>query len=488
MTKFEYDIGVIGGGAAGLTVASGATQLGVKTLLIEREPRLGGDCLHYGCVPSKTLIKTASVYHQMHGGPAYGLPQAEVGPVEFSRIADRIRTVIETIQAHDSEERFCSLGVRVVYGEARFVDEHTVDWGAGRATAVTWVLATGSSPAAPAVPGLDQVGYLTNKDIFSLEELPESLVIMGGGPIAVEMAQAFARLGSKVTVVQRSGQILSREDADMAGVVMESLVADGVNFELNAAMREVRRTQQGVELVFERDGETLAAAGSQLLVATGRTPNVAGLGLDSLGVKSDKRGVETDRRLRTAHKHIYAAGDVLGHHQFTHAAGYEGGVVVSNAVFHLPRKVDYTWLPWCTYTGPELAGLGMTEKAAKGAGLEYTVWEEPFADNDRAVAEGRTQGRIKLLTTTKGKPLGVQIVGPRAGDLLGEWVAVVNGSVGLTTMASAVHPYPSLVEINRKVVGKVLASKIFSDKVRKTLRFIFDYKGRACAPTEGPWK
>jgi pyruvate/2-oxoglutarate dehydrogenase complex dihydrolipoamide dehydrogenase (E3) component len=481
MADRDYDIGILGGGAAGLTVASGAAQLGVKVLLIEREEKLGGDCLHYGCVPSKTLIKSARVYHQMKNGQKWGLPGVNPPPVDMRSVSDRIRSVIDRIQEHDSEERFCSLGVKVDYGEASFVDEHTVDYGKGPVTADRWVIATGSSPSAPSVTGLDRVPYWTNKDIFSLQELPASLTVLGGGPIACEMAQAFARLGTHVTVIQRSDRILTREDADMAAFVKDSMERDGVRFELGTSLKEVLHDGAGFEVVYEQGGDEFSLHSERLLVALGRRPNIGGLDLEKVGVEFDRKGVLVDDRMRTAVKHIYAAGDVTGRHQFTHAAGYEGGIVISNAVFRLPRKADYKWLPHCTYTDPELASVGMNEERAKAAGIEYSVRREWFSGNDRALAEGEEEGCLKLLLDKKGRPVGVQICGAHAGELSGEWVAALNGKVGLTDLAGAVHPYPTLTEITKRIGGSVLSEKLFSDTVRKTLHFIFDYKGRACA-------
>lgn len=480
MASYDYDIGVIGGGAAGLTVAAGASQLGVKTLLIEKEPKLGGDCLHNGCVPSKALIKSASIYHKMRNAAAFGLPEIDLPPVDFKKVGERIQSVIDTIQVHDSEERFCGLGVKVDYGEASFVDDHIVEYGGKRVSAKFWVLATGSEPVPLPIPGLVEAGYWTNKDVFSLEELPSSLIVVGGGPIGCEMAQSFARLGSDVRILQRNCQILAAEDEDMAEVVQDAFKAEGIGLDLCADTQEVRKSDCGVEVEYLCEGETRIIKAEKLLVAAGRAPSVDGLQLENAGVEYDRRGVKVDDRLRTSRKHIFAAGDVIGKYQFTHAAGYEGGIVISNAVFRLPRKVDYTWLPWCTYTEPELASVGMNEKAAKMAGLDYTVWEESFADNDRAQAEGSPAGKIKLLLDKKEKPLGVQIVGHHAGELAAEWVAALNARIGLSSLASAMHPYPTVSEINKRVAGKFLASKLFSDKVRKTLGFIFDYKGRAC--------
>ena len=481
MADYDFDIGVIGSGAAGLTVTAGAAQAGAKTLLVEKEKELGGDCLHYGCVPSKTLIKTAHVYHLMKNSKEFGLPGVELPPVDFREVAKRIQSVISTIQEHDSEERFCKLGAKVEFGEPTFVDEHSIRLNGATISAKNWVLSTGSSPGIPPIDGLDSTPYITNKEIWSLDHLPKSLIILGAGPIAIEMAQAFGRLGSRVTVVQRSNQILSKEDKDMADTVMEVLHSEGVTFYLGSAVLGVRDLGDEREVTIQNGANTTSQIrGEKILVAMGRDANVTGLGLEGLGIDFTGKGIQVDNRLRTKQKHIYAAGDVTGQYQFTHAAGYEGGVVFTNAIFHLPRKVDYTFLPWCTFTDPELASIGMNEKAAEAAGIEYAVWTEEFKGNDRSLAEGERVGKIKMILDGKEKPIGVQILGPQAGELLNEWVAVLNGKMKLSTLASAVHPYPTLGEINKKVAGTFFSPKIFSDRVKKGLKLFFNLKGRAC--------
>jgi pyruvate/2-oxoglutarate dehydrogenase complex dihydrolipoamide dehydrogenase (E3) component len=481
MAKYDYDIGIIGGGSAGLTVASGSAQLGAKTLLVEKEKVLGGDCLHFGCVPSKTLIHTARAYHAMKHSQDFGLPIVDVPPVDFSKVRERIRSVIAVIQKHDSEERFCSIGAKVLFGEPFFTDEHSVRLNGESVSAKNWVIATGSSPDSPRIEGLDKTPYITNKEIFSLDRLPASMIILGAGPIAIEMAQAFCRLGTRVSVVQRSGQILSKEDKDMADEVMQVLAAEGVAFYLNVSVLGVKDLGNEREVLIKAgDGETASLKAERLLVAMGRDPNVQSLNLEGIGIGLDRKGVRVDERMRTTRKHIYAAGDVTGKFLFTHAAGYEGSIVVSNAIFHLPRKADYTFIPWCTYTDPELASIGMNEKGAEEAGIEYSVFTEAFRDNDRSLAEGERVGKIKMVLDKGERPIGVQILGPHAGELLSEWVAVLNGKMKLSTLASAVHPYPTLGEINKRVAGAYLSPKIFSDQVRKGLKFFFSLKGRAC--------
>jgi len=486
MAHFDYDIGVIGGGAAGLTITSGAAQLGAKALLIEKENALGGDCLHFGCVPSKTLIQSAHIYRLMTKTADFGLPTMKMPAVDFHLIKNRIQSVISTIQKHDSEERFCSLGARVEFGQPTFQDEHAIRLDAQTYTAKNWVIATGSSPAIPPIPGLSDTSFITNKEIFSLDHLPKSMAILGAGPIGIEMAQAFCRLGTQVSVIDRADQILVKEDKSMADDLMYVLQSEGVTFHLGASIEAVGNSEaKKVVSLKTKEGKTLSLNADQVLVAMGRRANVSNLALEKIGIDFNPRGIMVDGRLRTSQKHIYAAGDVNGHFQFTHAAGYEGGIVVSNAIFHLPRKADYSLLPWCTYTDPELASIGMNEKSARAAGIDYSVWTETFDRNDRSLAEGNDTGKIKMILDKGEKPIGIQILGPKAGELLCEWISIFNGKIRLSTLASAVHPYPTLSEINKKIAGNLYAQKIFSGKVKKGLKIFFQLKGRACDPLNG---
>lgn len=481
MAQYDFDIGILGGGSAGLTVASGAAQFGAKTILIEKENELGGDCLHFGCVPSKTLIRTANIYHLMKNAEKYGLPRTEIKPVDFQAVAARIQSVINTIQKHDSKERFCKLGARVEFGTARFMDAHSVRLNGEIYSAKNWVIATGSSPFVPPIEGIDTTPHITNKELFSLKTLPKSMITIGGGPIAIEMAQAFNRLGTKVTVVELADQILGAEDKDMAEYLMNMLISEGITFYLGSMPLSTKDLGNEKEIIVKNaEGITITLKAETILVAVGRKANLQGFGLEDISVERDKNGLKIDDRLRTNHKHIFVAGDTTGSYQFTHAAGYEGGIVLSNAILHLPRKVDYTHLPWCTYTDPELASIGMNEKRAAAAGIPYSVWTEEFRTNDRGLAEGEETGKIKLILNEKEKPIGIQILGAGAGELISEWVAVMNGNVKLSTIASAVHPYPTRGEINKKVVGTFFSGKIFSEKVKWALKFFFNLKGRAC--------
>lgn len=485
MSRHDYDLLVIGAGAAGLSVTAGAARLGVKTLLIEREPRLGGDCLHHGCVPSKTLIKSARVRALARRARDFGLP-APVGldePAPFGPVAARIRQVIERVQVHDSPERFQRLGAELLFGQARFLDEHSVVVetadGLRRVSAERIVLATGSSPALPSIPGLDAPACLTNRDIFSLDELPGTLAVLGAGPIAVEMAQAFARLGSHVVLIHRGEQLLSREDPDMAELVRQALETDGARVLLGCQVESIRPEAGGARLAL-RDpaGGAVELYANKVLVALGRQPNVHELDLDKAGVAWSAKGVPVDARMRTNQRRVFACGDVTGRWLFTHAAGHEAGVVVANAVFRLPRKADHARMPWCIYVDPELAAVGLNERAAKALGLDVRVRVERFADNDRALAEGESEGRLKLLLDRRDRPLGVQIFGPHAGELLNEWLAVLGGGVRLRTLAGVTHPYPTLGEINQRAAAQLLAERLFSSRVRKTLRLLFRYRGQ----------
>jgi len=485
MAVYDYDLGILGGGSAGLTAAAGAAQFGAKTILVEKAKKLGGDRLHFGCVPSKTLIRTAGVWSLARRAKEFGLPEMELPPVSLAAVMARVRSVIDTIQEHDSPERFCRLGAAVRFGEPRFVDDHTVSVDGDRLTARAWIVATGSSPSLPPVEGLTDVPYWTNETVFSQKELPGRLLVLGGGPVGVEMAQAFRRLGSDVTIVEYADQVLGPEDPDIAGIVHGRLEAEGAR--ILAGTKALSVASNGSSVLLRvgpstGEGEPRTIEGDVLLVAAGRKPNVEGLELRAAGVEFSPRGVPADRRMRTNVPHIYACGDVNGVFPFTHVAGYEAGIALSNAVLRLPRKADYTKVPWCTYTDPEVASVGLNEKRANAAGVEYRVLTSHFREVDRALAEGETEGKIKVLVSPSGVLLGCQIAGHHAGELIHEWVAATNGGVKLSTLAGAIHVYPTLAEISKKTAGSYYSEKLFSDQTKKILRFLFDLKGRACMP------
>jgi len=487
MANHDYDIGIIGGGAAGLTAAAGAARFGAKTILIEKAPKLGGDCLHYGCVPSKALIRAAAAWAEAKRTPELGLPRLELPPVDLALVMRRIQSVIDKIQEHDSPERFCKLGAEIKFGDALFKDEHSVEVDGDKISATSWVVATGSSPALPPIEGLADVPYWTNESLFSQKTLPKRLIVLGGGPIGLEMAQSFQRLGSSVTIVEFMHQILGAEDPDIADIVRHRLKAEGMKILTDTKALKATKTGSTIKLTVapasgEAEAETLEA--EALLIATGRKPNIENLGLEAAGVKFISKGIPTDDRTRTNQKHIYACGDVNGKFPFTHVAGYEGSIALTNAVLRLPRKADYEKIPWCTYVDPEVASVGLNEKRAKKQAIEYRVIEEKFADNDRAVAEGAAEGKIKILLTPKGKLLGCQIIGPHAGELIHEWIIAADSGLKLSSMAGAIHVYPTLSEISKRVAGNYFSDKLFSERTKSVLKFLFQLKGRACVPPE----
>ncbi len=487
MAKYEYDLGIIGGGAAGLTAAAGGAQFGAKTILIEKSPRLGGDCLHYGCVPSKTLIRTAGVYSLIKRSKEFGLPEFQIPPVDLGAVMDRVKNVIEKIQQHDSEERFCGLGARVLSGNPVFADDHKVNVGGQNISAKSWIIATGSSPSLPAVQGLADIPYWTNETVFSQRKLPSRLIVLGGGPIGLELAQAFARLGSKVTIIEFMEQILGPEDIDIADIVRQRLEEEGCTILIGTKAMNVEYVNSFIRLTCAsvmEGKQTVMIEADALLVAAGRKPNIDGLGLDAAGVIYTPRGIPSDLRMRTNIHHIYACGDVNGQLPFTHVAGYEAGIALTNAILHLPRSAAYDKIGWCTYTDPEVASIGLNEKRAKKEGVQYRIMKEQFAENDRALAEGEKKGEIKLLVSPSGKFLGCQIIGARAGELIHEWIIAINGNVKLSTIAGAVHVYPTLSEISKRVAGRLFSEKLFSDGTRNVLKFLFSLKGRACTPPE----
>lgn len=487
MATYDYDLGILGGGAAGLTAAAGGAQFGAKTIIVEKYKELGGDCLHFGCVPSKTLIRTARVWHIIRRSRDFGLPGLSMPAVDLDAVMDRVQSVISKIQKHDSTERFCGLGTEVRFGEPKFIDDHVVEVDGARISAKAWILSTGSSPTLPPVEGLAEVPYWTNETVFSQRTLPERLLVLGGGPIGLEMAQAFQRLGSQVTVVEFMGQILGPEDVDIAEILRGRLEGEGMEILTSTKAVKAELSGSTIRLTVapaQGEGQTKVLEADALLVATGRKPNLEDLGLETAGVVFNPRGIPTDARMRTNIRHIYACGDVNGQFPFTHVAGYEAGVALSNIVLKVPRKSDYTKVAWCTYTDPEIASIGLNEKRAQKDKVEYRVLEEQFAENDRALAEGEELGKIKVMIRPNGKLLGCQIMGAHAGELIHEWVAALWSGMKLSTLAGAIHVYPTLSEISKRAAGSYFAEKLFSERTKSILRLLFHLKGRACTLPE----
>lgn len=463
----EREMVIIGGGAGGLVVASVAAQLGLKVTLIEKEDKLGGDCLHHGCVPSKTLIHAAKVASLMRRGKDYGLPAIEP-EVDLGKVNDHVQAVIDHIQQHDDPERFRSYGCEVIFGAARFTDPHTVQVNEQVIRSRRFVIATGSRPFIPPIDGLEETGYLTNLDVFSLRSLPRRLVVLGGGPIGLEMGQAFQRLGSEVTVVQRAAHILPQEDPEISDILQDQLTAEGMTILTSTNAERVSR--EGEQRIVMCDGNRQLVADA-ILVAVGRKPNVDNLGLDAAGVEITPKGISVDRRMRTSQKHIYACGDVCGPYPFTHMAEYQAGIVISNTVFRFPKKTDYRVVPWATYTDPELARVGLTEQQAREQGIKPTVLRFEFKDIDRALTEVETGGMTKLVTH-KGRILGASILGPHAGELVHEIVLAMQTRMKISDISAAIHAYPTLAQIHRRAVNSAYTSRLFSPFTRRLVRWL----------------
>ena len=455
MARPEFDIVVIGGGAGGLVVAAGGASLGAKVALVEKH-KMGGDCLWYGCVPSKTLIKSAHVAHAMRHADRWAIPPHAPSP-RLADVMERVAGVIRGIEPTDSPERFRSLGVDVNLGDGKFVAPDAFEVNGRRLTAKTFVISTGSRPAMLPIPGLAEAGALTNETLFDLREDVAHLVVIGGGPIGSEMAQAFRRLGSDVTVVDIAPRILPREDADMADVVYRRMLAEGVRFHFESSIAKVEGRRGDVRVMVKgKDGAERPIQATHMLVAAGRKANVETLALDVAGVELDKGRIVSDARLRTTNPRIFVVGDVAGGYQFTHVAEHHAGIVLRQAIFKLfwtkPSKV----VPWCTYTDPELARVGPSEDEAKQQGIAHKVYRFGFDEIDRARAEGETEGFAKLVTDPSGRILGAAIVGPHAGELIAELALAITKGLSAKDISGVIHTYPTLASISRRVADQRL--------------------------------
>ncbi len=464
METIHADICVIGAGSGGLSVAAGASQMGAKVVLIERG-KMGGDCLNYGCVPSKALIAAGKQAHAMSAGEKFGIAKA-TPQVDFAKVHEHVHGVIAGIAPHDSVERFEGLGVTVVQAEGRFADRRTVVAGNKRITARRFVIATGSRPSAPPIKGLDSVNYLTNETIFENTELPEHLIIVGGGPIGMEMAQAYRRLGARVTVLE-AFKVFGKDDPELVAIVVKRLEEEGVDIREGAMVEEVAERDGKVEVTLKNETGEERISGTHLLVAAGRRPNIGNLNLEAANVKTTKRGIEVDARLRTSNKKIFAIGDAAGGLQFTHVAGYHSGIVIRNALFRVPAKADHSAVPWATYTDPELAHVGLTEELARkehGDNVRVLKWE--VAENDRARAERNTEGMIKVVVGKKGRILGATIAASKAGELIQPWVLAMSTKLKIGAMATFIAPYPTLGEISKRAAGDYYTPTLYSPRVR----------------------
>ena len=450
--KIRADLCVIGAGSGGLSIAAGAVQMGASVILIEQS-RMGGECLNTGCVPSKALLAAAA-----RGD-------------DFAAAYDHMRQVIAAIEPHDSAERFRGLGAHVVFGKAQFVARRFLEVGDTSVTARRFIVATGSAPVIPSIPGLDSVPYFTNETLFDSAPEPRHLLVLGGGPVGVEMAQAYRRLGAEVTLVERK-RLLGRDDPELVPIVRAQLIEDGVTIHEETPVTAVEADGAGVALTCGSGDASVRLSGSHLLVAAGRRPKIEGLGLEDAGVALNDGVPLIDARLRTTNKRIFAIGDVVGPYRFTHTASYQARIVITNALFRLPARVRYDAVPWVTYTDPELAHVGLSEAEARAKGNEVRILRFPFEENDRAIAEGATRGLVKVVATRRGRVLGASIVGAHAGELILPWVLAVKYRLGVGKLAQAIVPYPTLSEASARAAGSFHAPMLFGPRTKRLVRML----------------
>lgn len=466
----KTDICVIGAGSGGLSVAAGAAQMGADTVLIEKH-KMGGDCLNFGCVPSKALLAAGHAAQNIRNAGRYGVDAGEPR-IDAERVFRHVHGAIAAIEPNDSVERFTGLGVNVIQETGRFIDARTVEAGDKRITARRFVVATGSSPFVPPIPGLENVDYYTNETVFYADALPDRLIVIGGGPIGIELAQAHRQLGCDVTVLEMFN-VMPKDDPELVDMVRKQLDRDGIVIREGVKIARVEKADGGLDVVLGTDAGEEKVTGTHLLIATGRRANVDGLGLDDAGIEYSPKGIKVDARLRTSNKKVFAIGDVAGGLQFTHVAGYHAGVVIKNALFRLPAKADHTTVPWVTYTAPELAQVGLNEAQAKekyGADIRILRW--PYHENDRAQAEGETEGMIKAVTTKKGVILGCGIAGAGAGELIQAWVLAMSQKIKVGGVATMIAPYPTLGEVSKRAAGSYYTPSLFSERTRKIVRFL----------------
>ncbi len=457
------DLCIIGAGSGGLAVAAGAAQMGAAVVLVERG-MMGGDCLNFGCVPSKSLLAAARLADLARRGAALGITSARPD-VDFAAAADGVQNVIAAIAPNDSVERFEGLGVEVLRGEARFTSPQSVRAGEIEIRPRRFVIATGSYPAVPPIPGLAEVSYLTNETIFANRDRPDHLIVIGGGPIGIEMAQAHCRLGARVTLLD-VGPVLPRDDPELVASLTGHLAGEGIAIRPDVEITGIERDGDAIvaRLV---DGERIA--GSHLLVAAGRRPSIEALDLPAAGIEATAKGITVDARLRTTNPRAFAIGDVAGGPQFTHIALYQAGIVIRNALFRLPAKVDYRALPWVTYTDPELAQVGLTQAAA---GEEARVLRWPFVENDRAQTERDTEGLVKVVLGRNGRILGASILGTGAGDLILPWALAIAQKLKIGALANLIVPYPTRGEASKRAAGCYYTPTLFSPRTRRLVRFL----------------
>lgn len=465
----SVDICVIGAGSGGLSVAAAAAAFGQRVVLVEKH-KMGGDCLNYGCVPSKALLAAGKRAHAMRTSAKFGIAPIEPR-VDPRAVHDHVKGVIAAIAPNDSVERFTGMGVRVITAAAKFVDAATVVAGETRITARRFIIATGSSPVVPPIPGLAEVPYLTNETIFEIATRIGHLIVIGGGPIGLELAQAYRRLGAQVTVLEAK-QALAKDDPELTPFVITALRSEGVDLREGTVVQSIAAIDGGVRVSVVQDGVSATIDGTHILVAAGRAPNTSDLGLEAAGIAFDKSGIKVSDGLVTSNKRVFAIGDVTGGLQFTHVANDHAGIVIRRALFRLPAKATGRAVPWVTFTDPELAHVGLTEDQARTKHGKINVLRWPYHENDRAQAERETNGHIKVVVTPKGKILGVTIVGAAAGELIQMWALALAQNLKIKAMSEWISPYPTLSEINKRAAFRYFATVPGNPLVRKIIAWV----------------
>ena len=469
-TLLKPDLCVIGGGSGGLSVAAAAAQFGVSVVLIEKS-KMGGDCLNYGCVPSKALLAAGKAAQKMRKTQKFGI--APTSPaINHGAVRDHVKSVIAAIEPMDSVERFTGLGVHVIQAAGSFKDASTVVAGEYEIRPRRFVIATGSSPFIPPIPGLNDVHYFTNETIFDNGEKLDHLVVVGGGPIGLEMAQAHHRLGSRVTVLEMA-TAFAKDDPELAGPVVQRLRDEGIDIQEGVRVESVAPGEGGgVRVVVNSEGESRAIDGSHLLIATGRTASVDGLNLEAAGIKFDRRGIAVGRNLKTSNSKVWAIGDVIGGLQFTHVANYHAGIVIRQALFRLPVKVNNDIIPWVTFTDPELAHVGLTEDEATKRRIKVNVLRWHYGENDRAQAERVTDGLVKVVVAKNGRILGATIMGEGAGELIQMWALAISSNLKIKAFTSFISPYPTLSEVNKRAAYTFYTSGLTNPLLRGAVKFL----------------
>ncbi len=468
-TTLTPDICIIGAGAAGLSVAAAASAFGVPVVLIE-QGKMGGECLNHGCVPSKSLLAAARRFAQLKALAKFGI-HIDGAKIDYAKVRAHMQGVIAAIAPNDSAQRLRGLGVQVIAGTARFTDADTVVVGGTTIKAARYVIATGSSPANPLIAGLDSVPVLTNENIFDLNACPEHLLVIGGGPIGVELAQAYRRFGASVTIVE-THRVLGGDDPECVDVVLAELERDGIAIHANTGVRQVSREGAKIRLTLETSAGEKTVEGSHLLVAAGRRPNIDSLDLTAAGIKFNANGVTVNKQLKTTNKKVYAIGDAAGGPRFTHVASYHANLVIRNALFRLPTKVDLSAIPHVTFSDPELAHVGLTEADAIKNKTRVRILRWAYHDNDRAQAERDTRGHIKVITDKGGKVLGATIVGENAGELIATWTLAVSQRLNIKAIAELVVPYPTLAEVGKRAAITYFTPGLRSPLLQRIVAFL----------------